>query len=102
MRRIIFIVGLLSCIMAAPALADEVPWYRTWESYPIVPTVTPSMAKNIMLKEKAVLVYGGYEEQKEILCGSEYIPVGLVPPGADGSKVEFNYPKDTWVLVYCP
>lgn len=96
-------VALFAVLLAAGgAQAKAQKWWETWEFYPEVPTISPAVAKKLLLQEKSVLVYGGYGEQKNIICGSEYISVGWVPPHADGSQVHFNYPKDYWVIVYCP
>ena len=104
MRSFYFCICLLGLLaLGLPPKAAAVEWWETWEMYPQVPSVTPQMAKRIFdTHENVVLVYGGYESERYVVCGSDYIPVGVVPPHADGSKMVFNYPKDHWILVYCP
>ncbi len=87
--------------MASPVYAQK--WWRSWETPPKVPEITAKMAKDLLLSgEKAVFVYAGYDVP-EMVCGSLYIPYTLVPPYADGSRINLSsIPKDWWIFCYCP
>jgi hypothetical protein len=78
-------------------------WWEKWDNYPKVPRISADLVKKIVLaKEKSLFVYSGYEIP-EMVCGSLYIPYSLVPPNADGSRLNLsNIPKDSWIFCYCP
>jgi hypothetical protein len=90
-------------IFAVPLLQGvEKKWWQSWDNFPKVPKITAAQAKMLITGgEKAVLVYSGYKVQS-IVCGSLVIPYNLVPPSADGSRLNLtSIPKDYWILVYC-
>ena len=86
-----------------PSLGAQKKWWQTWPNYPKVPRITASEVKQIVLSgQKAIFVYSGYEV-REMVCGSLIITYGLVPPQADGSRVNLTgIPKDAWIFCYCP
>lgn len=63
----------------------------------------PDQVKRMLKNgEKMVFVYAGYDVDK-VLCGSVYLPYTLVPPESDGSRVNLKvFPKDIWIMCYCP
>jgi len=88
------------CIASA---AHAQQWWREWETHPKVPEISASVAKKLVLAgEKVLFVYAGYSVPRK-LCGSLTIPYTLVPPSADGSRLNLsNIPKDSWIFCYCP
>jgi len=57
--------------------------------------------KLLLNGEKMILIYAGYRTDK-IICGSIHIPYDLTPPFGDGRLVNPSFPKDTWLVAYCP
>lgn len=97
----LMIVGL--GLMAGTALAGvAAPNWKAWDNYPNVQRMTADQVKKLMVAgEKIVFIYAGYKADK-IVCGSMYLPYTAVPPNASGAAVNINYPKDTWIMAYCP
>lgn len=102
MIKSILIALFMACtVTMAPGFEKQ--WWEQWDNFPNVPRITAAQAKQIMLSgERAVFIYGGYKID-EIVCGSLIIPFNMLPPYADGSRVNItSIPKDWWVLCYCP
>jgi len=81
--------------------ASEVQWWQKWSNFPKVLRIQADQIQHIFnAKEKLVFIYCGYEVD-EIVCGSQFIPYTLVPPNADGSRVNLSrLPKDAWIMCY--
>ncbi|MBU1342648.1 MAG: hypothetical protein KKE44_05095 [Proteobacteria bacterium] len=104
MRKYIFILTIvLSFCWSINANAGKSPSnWKKWDMYPKVPIITGEQVKQLMLSgEKIIFIYAGYEIEKTV-CGSIFIPYTNVPPHASGSKYNLKFPKDTWLLAYCP
>ncbi len=97
------IITLLLMSVSQVLAGAEKEWWRKWDNFPNVPKISAAQTKALMLSgEKIVLVYSGYRVP-EIVCGSLTIPYTLVPPNANGARVNLSMiPKDWWVLCYCP
>ncbi|MGE4559144.1 MAG: hypothetical protein AB7E77_03000 [Desulfobulbus sp.] len=95
------IVGL--GLMAGTALAGvAAPDWKEWDAYPNVQRMTAEQIQELLVAgEKMVFIYAGYKTDK-IVCGSMYLPYTAVPPNASGSAVNIRFPKDTWMVAYCP
>lgn len=86
-----------------PFVFTQQDWWKTWSNFPKVPKISATEAKAVVLRgEKALFVYSGYKVP-ETVCGSVHIPYTLVPPNADGSRINLAaVPKDYWIFCYCP
>ncbi len=102
MQRLVLLL-LISCFFApAGVLAQGVSNYKEWDNYPDVPRMEAKEVAEIVKRgENVIFVYAGYEIEKTI-CNSVYIPYTLVPPNGSGGKVRPQFPKDWWVMAYCP
>lgn len=96
---------ILALLIFIPQLlaGAEKEWWQKWDNFPSVPKISAAQTKALMLSgEKIVLIYSGYSVT-ETVCGSLAIPYTLVPPNANGARVNLSkIPKDWWVLCYCP
>lgn len=78
------------------------PDWKEWSTHPKVPTMTADQIQELMFRgEKVILIYAGYRTDK-IICGSVHISYTLTPPFNDGSKIHPVFPKDAWLVAYCP
>jgi hypothetical protein len=102
MRVLTTVLLAASCLFSAGGQSQK-QWWQTWSNFPKVPKISADIAKKLVLSgEKAVFVYAGYKVD-EFVCGSMELPYTLVPPNADGSRVNLSaVPKDAWVFCYCP
>ena len=97
-KIIIMLIFLIFTLISNGSYAQE--WWQRWDNFPKVPRITAKEVKKLMLSgEKIVFVYAGYEVD-QVACGSIYIPYTKVPPNSDGSTVNFNIPKDYWIMCY--
>ena len=102
-RNLFFLVFLFYFIGVSNTFAVSAPpdW-KNWSTHPRVPTMEASQVQQLLLGgEKMLLIYAGYRTDK-IICGSVHVPYTLTPPFNNGSKVQPVFPKDTWLVVYCP
>lgn len=101
-KAILFTMMLMA--ISVYTFGGEKTWWQKFSNFPKddkAPRIMPDQVKR-MLKagEKMVFVYAGYDVDK-ILCGSMYLPYTLVPPEADGSRVNLKaFPKDIWIMCY--
>ena len=76
--------------------------WRKWNNFPKVPRITGKQVKQLLLSgQRVIFIYAGYRIKRTI-CGSIFIPYNKVPPNASGSSYNLKFPKDTWMLAYCP
>ncbi|KIH75470.1 hypothetical protein SAMN05660860_03266 [Geoalkalibacter ferrihydriticus] len=104
MKKIFLLLCILLLVaqLASAQMVSAPPDYRSWPSHPRVPTMTPDQIQELMLKgEKLVLIYAGFQTDR-VICGSIHIPYQLTPPFGDGTKVQPVFPKDAWLVAYCP
>lgn len=90
--------------VASTGMAGKIPSnWKDWNAYPKgadAPRYTADRVQQLLVAgEKMVLIYAGYETDK-VVCGSIYLPYTMVPPFGNGSKVNLNIPKDTWMVAY--
>jgi hypothetical protein len=99
-------IAAIFFILVYSAEAGEQTWWEKFDRFPNntkAPRIMPEQVKRMLKNgEKMVFVYAGYDVDK-VLCGSVYLPYTLVPPESDGSRVNFKvFPKDIWIMCYCP
>ncbi|MFP3982491.1 MAG: hypothetical protein ACLFV2_02210 [Desulfurivibrionaceae bacterium] len=102
MRLLIFNLLVICFLLPVNVSAQGVSNYKQWESHPDVPRISAEEVSDIVKRgEKVIFIYAGYKIE-DTICNSIYIPYTLVPTFGSGAKVSPRFPKDWWVLAYCP
>jgi len=100
-KKLFLSAAMICCCLVSVGFSKE--WWQTWDNFPKVPKISAATAKELVTSgQKVIFIYAGYKVSEK-LCGSGAIPYTLVPPNANGSRVDLRaIPKDYWILCYCP